>query len=489
MILTIIIVVGIIGIGALGVASSRRQKNMSTWTVGKRDFPKWTAWFLQAGESLTTFSFLGLAGIAFAGGVSAVFALGYLTMSCICMYFVAPRIRALGASRGYLTMADFFRDRYKSVPLAKIIALVGALFLIPYLQLQITGLGLIVELATGSSAARGFSMIMASILVIIFVAWSGIRGIAKVAILKDILMAVALVIVFVGVAVGVSGIPDVFAQVAEEAPVLLTLRAEGYDTTFFITAMLVTTIGAGFATFPHLWSPILAAESGAVLRSNYKWLAVYQLLLFIPITVGLAAVLVLSPDTTGNAVLLTLTQNTLPEWLVGIVAVAGASAAMVPAGGIAMGISALVSNNLLKPKKESQQMFVTYAVIIVAVGMALLFGLVRSDIGALLLLTYGGLTQMAPAVALALPTRVRVGGVPVMLGIITGALSVAVITFANIPIGNWDSGLISLAPNLLVVAVAEAVRRIRPRSSVASETPVGTNPDPDPREVSIGVRS
>jgi Na+/proline symporter len=71
---TIIIIVGILAIGALGMASRRRQKSASHWVVGKRDIPKWTTWFLQAGESLTTFSFLGLAGIAFGGGVSAVYA-------------------------------------------------------------------------------------------------------------------------------------------------------------------------------------------------------------------------------------------------------------------------------------------------------------------------------------------------------------------------------------------------------------------------------
>ena len=461
MIVSIIIVVGIFAIGALGIASRRRQRSMSNWTVGKRDIPKWTSWFLQAGESLTTFSFLGLAGIAFGGGVSAIFAVGYLTMSWTFLYFVAPRIRELGQRRGYLTMADFFEDRFRAKWLGKVVAVVGALALIPYLQLQITGLGLIVELATGSSSARGLSMVIASVLVAVFVAWSGIRGIARVAYLKDILLVLAMVVIVAGVAISFGGIPPIFAQIAESTPTLLTLHAEGYDTTFFITAMLVTVIGSGFMTLPHLWPPNLAAKSGEVLRSNAKWLPIYQLVLFIPILVGMAGLLKLPEDTAGNEVLLTTAGAILPDWLLGLIAVAGAAAAMVPAAAIVMGISTLVSTNVFGGIRPERRMAFNYVVILASVGLALAFGLVRSDISALLLLTYGGTTQFAFGVCVALAKRVRIGAWPIGLGIIAGTLTVVVITFAEIQIGSWDSGLIALAPNLLIVIIAEAIRRAR----------------------------
>src|SRR5579859_268023 len=136
--LTVLIVLGIVAIGVIGVWSRTRQTSLAGWTVGKRNLPRWTTWFLQAGESLTTFSFLGLAGIAYGGGVAAFFAVGYLTISCTLQYFITPRQRQLGANRGYLTMADFFQDRFGSRTLGKTVALVGAVFLIPYLQLQIT---------------------------------------------------------------------------------------------------------------------------------------------------------------------------------------------------------------------------------------------------------------------------------------------------------------------------------------------------------------
>lgn len=465
MILTTCIVIGIVGLGLLGM-SGRRSTSMAEWTVNGRGFQRWTSWFLQAGESLTTFSFLGLAGIGFGGGVVGVFALAYLSISAIGLYFVGPRIRQLGQDRGYLTMADFFADRFSSPALGKVTALVGAIFLLPYLQLQITGLGLIVELATGSDAGRGLSMIVASALVVVFVIWSGIRGIARVAIAKDALMLAALLIVLGGVVFGVAGIPDTFAHIHSVGPQLLDISQPGWDPTFYLTAVIVTSIGAGLNTFPHLWPPILAAKSGAILRSNYKWLALYQLALFAPIFVGLSATRILPADTTSNHVMLATANATLPTWLIAVVAIAGASAAMVPAAAIVMGISSLVSTNLIPVRREAWRFRINALFVVCAILLSLAFGLANSDIGSLLLLTYGGLTQMAPATLIALGRRVTVGAIPALLGIVVGVVTVAWITFFEIPIGSWDSGLIALAPNLVVLVVAEAIRRMATASAI-----------------------
>ncbi|GAB2671162.1 hypothetical protein GCM10027169_36230 [Gordonia jinhuaensis] len=273
-------------------------------------------------------------------------------------------------------------------------------------------------------------------------------------------MIVALVVVAGGVLISIGGIPHVFQTVAQHDPTMLTLHGAGYDTTFFMTSVIVTTLAAGFNTFPHLWPPVFAARSSEILRSNYKWLALYQLALFLPIFIGFAAVLALSPDTASNTALLGVATHTLPDWLVGVVAVAGASAAMVPSAAIVVGISTLVTRNLLAIRSPRRALRVNHLVVVIAIVGALIFGLKNSDIAELLLVTYGGLAQLIPAVALALGSRVRVSAVAVMSGALAGLVSVIVLTFADIPIGSWDSGLISLAPNLVVLVTVECVRRL-----------------------------
>ncbi|MFF7904055.1 sodium:solute symporter family protein [Streptomyces sp. NPDC088817] len=467
-----ITLVGIVTIAVVGMSGRRPSRGeFGEWTVGKRKFSTFTTWFLQAGESFTTFSFLGLAGIAFGGGVAAAFALCYLAINFILQYFTAPRMRELGLKGGYLTQADFFADRFRSPLLGKVVAVVGAVFLLPYLQLQITGLGLIVQLATGSRTGGNLSMVLATVLTVAFVLWSGIRGIARVAYLKDALMIVGLVVLIVGVALSVNGgIGGLFETVRDSHPNFLTLHQDGYDATFFVTAVIISGIGGGLGTMAHLWPPVLAAGSGRALRKNAVWLPLYQIALGIPVIVGFAGILLVKPDSPANAVALTLAGQTLPGWLVGIVAVAAASAAMVPSAAIVVGISSLLSRNLLSVRNERAQLRTNHLCAVAAAGLALVLGLTRPGLlSDLLLLTYGGLTQLAPAIVMGLAKKVRLDAVPALLGILTGVGVLIWLTFGGVDVGTVDTGLIALVPNLVVTAVAQLVVRSRSLAPVPAE--------------------
>ncbi|WP_338700117.1 sodium:solute symporter family protein [Streptomyces sp. Q6] len=484
----VITVVGIVAIAAVGVSGRRApSKELGEWTVGKRRFSTFTTWFLQAGESFTTFSFLGLAGIAFGAGVAASFALCYLAINFVLQYFTAPRMRQLGLRGGYLTQADFFVDRYRSPLLGKVVAVVGAVFLLPYLQLQITGLGMIVQLATGSRAGGNWSMVLATVLTVGFVLWSGIRGIARVAYLKDALMIVGLVVLLIGVAVSVKGgIGGVFETVRDAHPQLLTLHQPGYDATFFVTAVIISGLGGGLGTMAHLWPPVLAAGSGRALRSNAIWLPLYQIALGIPIVVGFAGVLLVDKDAAPNSVALTLAGQTLPGWLVGVVAVAAASAAMVPSAAIVVGISSLLSRNLFSVRDERRQLRTNHLCVVAAAGLALVFGLTRPGLlSDLLLLTYGGLTQLAPAIVMGLAKRVRLGATPALLGIVAGVAVLTWLTFGGVDVGTVDTGLIALGVNVVVAAVAQFAVREQPGAARGTALP-DTGAEPVAEPVPVG---
>ncbi len=75
---------GIALIGVLGFLGRRRPTaDLAEWTVGGRRFGAVTMWFLQAGEVFTTFTFLGLSGLAFSGGVAAMYALPYVPVAYV----------------------------------------------------------------------------------------------------------------------------------------------------------------------------------------------------------------------------------------------------------------------------------------------------------------------------------------------------------------------------------------------------------------------
>jgi SSS family solute:Na+ symporter len=61
-----------------------------------------------------------------------------------------------------------------------------------------------------------------------------------------------------------------------------------------------------------------------------------------------------------------------------------------------------------------------------------------------------------------------VGATPALLSVVTGVVVVACITFFEVPIGSWDSGFIALGPNLVVLVIAEAIRRRLHRRAVGT---------------------
>ncbi|WP_033296052.1 sodium:solute symporter family protein [Amycolatopsis jejuensis] len=465
---------GIVLIGVLGFVGRRRPvADLAEWTVGGRKFGALTMWFLQAGEVFTTFTFLGMAGLAFSGGVAAMYALPYVPIAYVVLFFLARRIWQLGKDRGYLTQGDFLEDRYRSRTLGTVSAVLGVVFVLPYLQLQITGLGLIVRLVTGDHASGTLSMIAGSVLVVAFVLWAGLRGVAATSYFKDAIMLVVLVVLIIAVpAHFAGGVSSVFHKIDQLHPEKLFVHAGTNDHTWFVTSMLVSAIGVGLMTLPHSWPALMSARDPKVLRRNYTWMPVYELCLLLPMIIGFAAILVVPKGSDANGVLLTLSKDALPGWVTGLVVVAATATAMVPAAGILIGISSLVARNIARVRSERKQFWINHGTVVIVTALALVLGIFRPDLLAnLLLLTFSGSVQLAPANLLGFLKKVPVGKMPVFAGLITGEVVVIWLTFVDTKAaGTVNVGLIGLAVNVVVLAVAAFIERVVTRSADVVKT-------------------
>ncbi|WP_329258770.1 sodium:solute symporter family protein [Streptomyces sp. NBC_01478] len=466
---------GIVLIGVLGFAGRRKPAaDLSEWAVGGRNFGAVSMWFLQAGEVFTTFTFLGMAGLAFSGGVAALYALPYVPIGYMVLFFLAKRLWSLGKERGYLTQGDYLEDRYDSKLLGTVAAVLGVVFVLPYLQLQITGLGLIVQLVTGNSSSGTLSMIIGSVLVVAFVLWAGLHGVAMTSYFKDVVMLVVLGVLLVAIPSHFAGgVSAMFHRIDKLHPEMLTIHAGPADQVWFTTSMLVSAIGVGLMCLPHAWPAVMSARDPKVLRRNYTWMPLYELCLLMPIIVGFAAILVLKPGSSANGILLTLSKQVLPAWATGLVVIAAIATAMVPAAGILIGISSLVARNIARVQGERTQFWINHGTVVAACGLSLLLAIFRPDLLAnLLLLTYSGTVQLAPAIALGFLTRRPVGKVPVLAGLFVGELAVIWLTFWNKDLaGNVNVGLIGLAANLIVLTLtAPAERLLARKTSPNSET-------------------
>ena len=92
----------------------------------------------------SSFALLGAPGMVYRDGV--VFALFSLNvpLSGAAVYFFGAKIRRIGLARGYVTPGDMVSDYYGSpVALRLLVALIGVLYTVPYVVMQIQAGGIL----------------------------------------------------------------------------------------------------------------------------------------------------------------------------------------------------------------------------------------------------------------------------------------------------------------------------------------------------------
>ena len=151
--------------------------------------------------------------------------------------------------------------------------------IIPYLQLQLTGIGIIVEAASFGGVGRAPAMVIAVALVTTFVFLGGIRAVAWVSILKDVLddcrrrsrLALASPI-------STSAASDTCSP-RSRALMQRTWSCPGQPRTlghrWYISTVLLSALGAGM--WPHNFAATFTAKNGDTLRRNAVVLPLYNL--------------------------------------------------------------------------------------------------------------------------------------------------------------------------------------------------------------------
>ena len=465
------IIFGIILLGAVtGIyAGFRRQMNLDQWTVAGRGFGLILVWLLMAGEVYTTFAFLGASGWAYSRGGPVLYILAYLTLAYVISFFILPRIWEVGRRFSLHTQSDFFLQRYASRPLASLVAAVGVIFIIPYLQLQLTGLGIIVQVASFDAISRSLSISIAFVIVAGFVLSSGIRAVAWVSVLKDSLMLLAAFIIGIGVPYHYfGGIRPMFHALVQAKAAHLTMPGSTANMghTWYVSTVLLTALG-GYM-WPHTFGSIYSAKSGDTLRRNAVIMPLYNLTLPLLFFVGFTAILVLPGLKNGDMALLLTVRKTFSPWLLGLVGGAGALTAMVPAAMLLLTAGALFAKNFFRPlfapaMTDDSVAKLAKAMVVVITGLAMYLALYSSTtLVGLLLFAYSGIAQFFPGVVLGLYWK-RANAAGVLAGIIAGVGTGMVLTFTkHDPVGGLNAGFVALCVNLAITAAVSRMSAAQP---------------------------
>lgn len=459
----------------LGIRAKKgKTMDLEQWTVGGRGFGSVFVFLLMAGEIYTTFTFLGGSGWAYGKGGPTFYITAYGCLAYIMSYFLLPKIWRYGKKHQLVSQSDFFVSKYNSPYLGVLVSIVGVVAMVPYLVLQLKGLGLIVSVASYGAISSTAAIWIGMIAVTIYVMTSGIHGSAWTAVAKDILILV--VVLFLGIYLPIhyyGGFQSMFQAIQSAKPGFLALPSKGLSPYWFVTTILLTSLG--FYMWPHSFGSIYSAKNERVFRKNAIFMPLYQLILVFVFFAGFAAILQIANLKDPDLALLALSSKTFSPWIVGIIGAAGVLTALVPGSMLLMTASTVLSKNIYKvfnPKASEAHISKTARYLVPVFSLVSLYFTFQggNTIVALLLMGYSLVTQLFPAVIFSLLKNNFVTKAGAFAGIIAGVATVAYIQLSGSTVGtlfpflpqaikDFNVGIIAMIINVIVLVIVSLATR------------------------------
>ncbi|HTW35308.1 MAG TPA: hypothetical protein VMD53_11885 [Rhizomicrobium sp.] len=440
-----------------------RHQKAEDFFVASGQFRAVLFFFLAVGETYSIVTILGYPGGIYANGtVAATWFLGYILLAFVVGYFLNPLIWRAGRIHGAVTLPDLFRRHFDSRALEIVVTLASLVFLVPLGMSQFLGLQVLLKqldwsipplMLTGLAGALAFT----------YIAISGIRASAYVAVLKDILLIAAILLTGLAALAHWGGVQTITP--AWKHAVQPSLEGD----VFAITTILLQSLG--FCVVPQTCAYVFTARSANTVRRAQVTMPLYMVMFPFLTLVAYFALSHPLPVRAPNEVFLAVTRALLPSQIVGLVMAGAALAALVVLTGICLAIGPLVSRNLVPGLSGDQQRRWSQVVMVIY----LLLSIASAAQSSQLLVTinnlfYFGISQFLPGMIGILFLR-KAHPFAIIAGILAGDAVAIVIFEFRVPVGGTNAGFIGLIANLAIVLVALFLLPSRERMPIFARRP------------------
>ncbi len=318
--------------------------SLDEWGLAGRSFGTWITWFLLGGDLYTAYTVIAVPAALYGTGANAFFALPYAVLAYPYMFMVLPRLWNICHRHNFITFADFVRGRYNFRPLTLLIAITGIMAVMPYIALQLVGMRVVIA-ALGLSGE--WPLAAAFIILAAYTYSSGLRAPAIIAIVKDTMLYIMVLVAIIWLPIKLGGYHHIFAVAdaamkARATPTSIMLAPKqflGYST---------LAIGSAIALmlYPHTATAVLSAKSAAAIRRNAAMLPAYSFLLGLIALLGYIAIAADIHTKDPQASVPALFLKLFPEWFTGFCLAAIAIGALVPAAIMSIAASNLFTRNI-----------------------------------------------------------------------------------------------------------------------------------------------
>lgn len=363
----------IAGFAALGFAIALRAWRRNTGTAGDYylgggQMGGVVAGLSYAATTYSAFMLVVLTGLTYRGGIGALgFELIYFAGLSLLVIF-APRFWLAGRRWGFISPAEMVGARYGSALVARVMAGLSLLFLLPYCTTQMAGIGLLLSGVTGGQITLFQAVATGAVLALFWALLAGLRSVAWTdAALSGVMVVSALLAV--GFAVAHLGGWDAFvARAQDQNPDWLGVPGPGLWS-------LPTFLALSFPWFffvlsnPQVSQRLFVLRDFAAMRTMILWVLGFGLVFTLVSVVWGFAALQIAPglENTSLATPALLGSGAIPVWVALLLILGILSAAISTLDSIALTVGAMVARDFVGPRRSDKAQILVGRVMMVAV--------------------------------------------------------------------------------------------------------------------------
>lgn len=247
----------------VGVLTARRSsRSVSDFFLGGRRMGSWVVALSAVASGRSAWLVLGLSGMTYAKGVSAVWAcVGYIVVELLLFIFLARRLRGFTGERGNITLPDFLESRFASPALRVISVIILLAFLTTYIGAQMLGGG---KAFLGSlNIPQAWGVVLTAGIVFFYTIFGGFYAVSYTDVIQALFMILGLVVLPVVALVHQGGIQPVLETLRALDPRLIDPWALGVG-----GAIGLVGIGLGSPGNPHILVRYMSARDTDILRKS-----------------------------------------------------------------------------------------------------------------------------------------------------------------------------------------------------------------------------
>ena len=173
-----VLVFALLGGGVAVAAARRNAGTASDYYLGGRRIGGMVSGLSYAATTYSAFMLVVLTGLTYRGGVGALgFELIYFSGLTLLVIF-GPRFWLAARKWGFITPSEMLGARYGDRNVARLAALIGLVFLIPYCTTQMAGIGLLLSGVTDGVISLEMAVGVGAVLAIFWSLAAGLRSVA-----------------------------------------------------------------------------------------------------------------------------------------------------------------------------------------------------------------------------------------------------------------------------------------------------------------------